>query len=313
MADPYTVLGVSRTAGESEIKKAFRKLAKKHHPDQNNSDPTAKERFSEVNAAYEIIGDKTKRKQFDSGQIGADGKEKFQGFGGFGQGQGHPGANQNVRWSTRGAPGGGAFSADDILGDILGGLGGSQRRSARPQRTRGRSVEATAAVTLEQLVHSQRVRVDLKTGRTVDIAVPPGTRAGNIIRLKGQGYPGTPGGAAGDALVTIALIPHPSFRVDGDALRRNVSITLDEAVLGAKIRVPTLDGAITLTVPPKSNGGRTLRLRGKGMPLAGGSRGDLLVSLRIVLPEGGDEDLEKLMRSWRDGQRYRVRDEISEP
>ncbi len=164
------------------------------------------------------------------------------------------------------------------------------------------------AVTLEQVTHGDKVRVDLPTGRTVEVVVPPGTRSGQTIRLKGQGR----GSPPADALVTVEFVPHPVFRVEGDALRRDVSITLDEAVLGAKVRVPTLDGPVTLTVPPNSSGGRALRLKGKGLPRAGGDHGDLLVSLRIVLPEGGDPDLEALMQKWRGAHRYQARDEEAE-
>jgi DnaJ-class molecular chaperone len=336
MRDPYQVLGVSRTASEAEIKSAFRKLAKKHHPDQNQTDPKAKERFAEANSAYEIVGDKVKRKQFDRGEIGADGKPRFQGFEGFGQGgpgggpsagaRGGPGgfpgggfpgggSGRTFRWSTgeqsAGGPGAGdAFGADDILSEILGGFGRGQRASARPQAAaRGEDVTATVAVTLEQLVRGEKARVDLPTGRTLEVAIPPGTRPGQAIRLKGQGRAGLMGGPAGDALVTVDFVPHPTFRVDGDTLRREISITLDEAVLGGKIRVATLDGPVTLTVPPRTSGGKALRLKGKGLPRSGGDRGDLLVSLRIVLPEGGDDDLEALMKKWRDAHRHKVRDE----
>jgi DnaJ-class molecular chaperone len=325
MRDPYQVLGVNRTASEGEIKSAFRKLAKKHHPDQNKDDPKAKERFAELNSAYEIVGDKAKRKQFDRGEIGPDGKPRFQGFEGFGQGGpgGGPGAgpfggspfgggSRTFRWSSGGgAADGDPFSADDILSEILGGHQRA-RGTARPQAARGGDVTATVAVTLEQLVKGEKARVDLPTGRTVEVSVPPGTRPGQTIRLKGQGRPGALGGSPGDALVTVEFVPHPLFRVDGDTLRRDISITLDEAVLGAKVRVPTLDGPVTLTVPPKSSGGRALRLKGKGLPRPGGGRGDLLVTLRIVLPEGGDDDLDALMKKWRAQHRYQARDEESE-
>ena len=314
MRDPYEVLGVSRTASESEIKSAFRKLAKKHHPDQSK-DPKAKEHFAEVNSAYEIVGDKDKRRQFDRGEIGADGKPRFQGFEGFNRGA-HPGAGgRTFRWSSGGPGGGfggGDFSADDILGDILGGFGrggGGMRGGARHHAQRGQDVTATAAVTLEQIVHGDKVRVDLPTGRTVEVSVPLGTRPGQVIRLKGQGQAGQFGGQPGDAMVTIEFVPHPLFRVDGDTLRREIAVTLDEAVLGAKVRVPTLDGPVTLSVPAKSSGGRALRLKGKGLPRAGGGRGDLLVTLKIVLPEGGDPDLETLMKKWRETRRYTARDE----
>jgi len=324
MRDPYEVLGVSKTASEAEIKSAYRKLAKKHHPDQNKTDPKAKERFAEANSAYEIVGDKVKRKQFDRGEIGADGKPRFQagpgfgGFEGFSQ-QGAPrGGTRTYRWSTGGGPSGDdVFGGDDILSEILGGFtrgrgAGGGQQAPRPQPARGEDVHATVAVTLEQLVAGEKVRVELPTNRTLEVAVPAGTRSGQTIRLKGQGRPGFMGGPAGDALVTVEFVPHPVFRVEGDTLRRDVSVTLDEAVLGAKVRVPTLDGPVTLTVAANSSGGRALRLKGKGLPRAGGDRGDLLVSLRIVLPEGGDPDLEALMQKWRNAHRYGARAEDEE-
>jgi DnaJ-class molecular chaperone len=311
MRSPYEVLGVRPSASETEIKQAFRNLAKKHHPDQNKSEPKAAERFAEINSAYEIVGDKDKRRKFDRGEIGADGKPRFQGFEGFARGArpGGPGA-RNFRWSSGGA--GEPFSADDILKDILGGGFGQTRSSRRAPPPRGEDVSATVAVTLEQLVRGDKARVDLPTGRTVDVALPAGARPGQTIRLKAQGHPSPFGGPPGDAMVTIEFVPHPMFRVEGDTLRRDIAVTLDEAVLGAKVRVPTLDGPVTLAVPPKSSGGRSLRLKGKGLPRAGGGRGDLLVTLRIVLPDGGDAELDDLMRRWRANQRYRVRNEESE-
>jgi DnaJ-class molecular chaperone len=323
MRDPYEVLGVKKTASEAEIKAAFRKLAKKHHPDRNKTDPQAKERFAEANAAYEIVGDKAKRKQFDAGEIGPDGKPRFQGFPGGGGGfegfgfgrsaPGGPGGARTFRWSTGGGSGGEPFSADDILGDIFGGLGrGTTRERARPQAARGDDVAVTATVTLEQLVRGDKARVELPTGRSLDVAIPAGTRSGQTIRLRGQGRAGTLGGAAGDALVTVEVAPHPVFRIDGDNLRRDLNVSLDEAVLGAKVRVTTLDGPVTLTIPPKSTGASALRLRGRGLPRADGTRGDLLVSPHIVLPEGGDADLEALAKKWQAEKRHGVRDQDDE-
>jgi DnaJ-class molecular chaperone len=320
MRDPYEVLGVKKTASEAEIKSAFRKLAKKHHPDQNKTDPKAKERFGEVNAAYEIVGDKAKRKQFDAGEIGADGKPRFQGFEGFGFGRGAPGAGpgaggaggRTFRWSTGGAGAGDPFSADDILSEIFGGRGGATRERPRTAPVPGEDVSVTATVTLEQLVRGEKIRVELPTGRSLDVAVPPAIKSGQTIRLRGQGRAGILGGHTGDALITVEIAPHPVFRVDGENLRRDVTISLDEAVLGGKVRVGTLDGPVTLTVPPKSTGAGALRLKGKGLPKAGGTRGDLLVSLRIVLPEGGDGELEALARKWQAEKRHGSRDEDKE-
>jgi DnaJ-class molecular chaperone len=325
MRDPYQVLGVKRDASAAEIKSAYRKLAKKHHPDQNKSDPKAKERFAEVNSAYEILGDKTKRGQFDRGEIDAEGKQRFQGFegfrqqpgGGFGSG-GFGGGGRTFRWTSSsgpGGPGGEAFDADDILSEILGGFargggaGGGTGAGPRPRpASRGEDLSVTAAITLEQLARGEKARVDLPTGKTYEVAVPLGTRSGHVIRLKGMGRPGVMGAPPGDVLITIEFVPHPTFKVDGDALRVDLPVTLDEAVLGAKVRVPTLEGPVSIDVPAKSDGSRPMRLKGKGLPKAGGGRGDLFVSLRIVLPKGGDQDLEALMKAWREKHRYSARE-----
>ena len=318
MRNPYEVLGVKRDASEAEIKSAFRKLAKKHHPDRNKDDPKAQERFAEVNTAYEIVGDKDKRKQFDRGEIDAEGKQRFQGFEGFGQQPGSGGFGnfgggaRTFRWSTGGGAGGGnPFESDDILSEILGGMGGGAKRgggSTRPAAARGDDLSVTAAITLEQLARGDKARVDLPTGKTYEVSVPPGTKSGHVIRLKGMGRPGLMGGPAGDVLITVEFVPHPVFKVDGDDLRVDLPVSLDEAVLGAKVRVPTLEGAVTITVPQNSDGSRPMRLKGKGLPKADGKRGDLLVSLRIVLPKDGDADLEALMKTWRNEQRYSARE-----
>src|SRR5712691_6093060 len=209
MRDPYEVLGVAKTASATDIKKAYRRLAKKYHPDQNPTDPRAKERFAEVNQAYEVVGEKETRAKFDRGEIGSDGKPRFQGFEGFpgGLNPGDMAGARTFRWSGSG-PGGaaaGGFSADDILSEILGGFGrrGPGERQSRPAAARGEEATATVAVTLEQLAKRAKVRVDLPTGRTVEIALPPGTRSGQVIRLKGQGFPSRGGGQPGDALVTV--------------------------------------------------------------------------------------------------------------
>ena len=318
MRNPYEVLGVKRDASAAEIKSAYRKLAKKHHPDQNKTDPKAKERFSEINAAYEIVGDKDKRGQFDRGEIGADGKPRFQGFEGFSQrpgAGGFGGGGRSFRWSTsggqRGADGD-PFNTDDIISEILGGFtrggGGAGQRGSAGGGARGEDLPVTAAITLEQLARGEKARVDLPTGKTYEVAVPVGAKSGHVLRLKGMGRPGLMGGPAGDVVVTIEFVPHPVFKVDGDALRVDLPVTLDEAVLGAKVRVPTLEGAVSIDIPAKSDASRPMRLKGKGLPKASGGRGDLLVSLRIVLPKGGDVELEELMHKWRENQRYSARE-----
>ncbi|MBC2858325.1 DnaJ C-terminal domain-containing protein [Stappia sp. 28M-7] len=327
MRDPYSVLGVAKSASEADIKRAFRKLAKKYHPDQNADDPKAKERFAEANQAYEILGDKEKRGQFDRGEIDAEGKPRFQAHG-FGGGFDDSDIFRQSRGQSSGFGGfgqGGGF--DDILNDILGGLGGRARGGAgfagggagagagagpgagpraRPTR-RGGDANVTAKVTLEQLVHDRKARVTLPSGKTLDVKLPDGTTDGEKIRLRGQGEPGENGGPAGDAIVEVRLARHPLFAPAGDDLRLDLPITLYEAVLGAKVRVPTLDGAVNLTVAPNAQAGKTMRLKGKGLPNRTGGRGDLLVTLRIVLPEEGDEELATLMRAWKELRPYRAR------
>ncbi len=308
MRDPYTVLGVPRNASEADIKRAFRGLAKKHHPDQNADDPKAKERFSEISTAYEIIGDKDMRQRYDRGEIGPDGKERFAGFdqagGGFGGFKGF--GTDPFQYRTSGGASGGGAAFEDILKDIFGrapgsgpGGPGAGARAETRTRSQGRSAPgedlvATLSLTLEDLVSADKPTVTLPTGKTLQISVPEGVEDGQQIRLKGQGHPSPLGGPAGDALITLELAPHPLFRRDGRDLRLDLPVSLDEAVLGAKIRVPTLDGAVGLTITPNTTGKTALRIRGKGLPDKTGVRGDLFVTPRIVLPETTDKDLEKV-------------------
>lgn len=324
MKDPYHVLGLSKTASEAEIKAAYRRLAKTYHPDHNADDPRAKERFAEVGSAYEILGDKDKRGRFDRGEIDADGRPKghafsgagggFDPFGGGGAAGGFGARGRSARF------GGGGPDIDDILRDFMGGLGGAHGagpgpgagagRSWKSPQEPGRDAEATVVVSLEELVRGDKVRADLPTGKSVAISVPPGVTSGQQVRLRGQGFPNPTGAAAGDAIVTIKIAAHPVFAVAGSDLRLDLPVTLYEAVLGAKVRAPTLEAAVDLTIPPNTSGGKVLRLRGKGLPKALGGRGDLLVTIRIALPEEGDTDLEDLMRKWREWGPYDPRRDL---
>lgn len=314
MRDPYDVLEVSRSASEAEIKRAFRRLAKRYHPDQNPNDPKAKERFAEVSAAYDLLSDKDKRARFDRGEIDAEGKPKFTGFdfadfansGGF-AGAGARGGARTFRWSSSTGP---RFSADDFLDEILGGFTGTGRRGFRAgadeprgwsrSDARGEDVSASVMVDLATIVRGEKVRVVLPTGKTLNVALPVGVVDGQQIRLKGQGHPGPFGGPPGDALLTVSIAPHPLFRTDGSDIRLDLPISLEEAVLGARVRVPTLDAPVDLNIPRGTSGGRTFRLRGRGLPKADGGRGDMLITTRIVLPEQPDPELEALMRRRRD-------------
>jgi DnaJ-class molecular chaperone len=307
MRDPYDVLGVSKTASEAEIKSAFRKLAKKYHPDQSK-ELKAKERFAEVGSAYEILGDDKKRKAFDRGEIDAEGKPRAPQFEGFGFG-GQPGArgadfrNFGFDFGARGS----SPESGSIDPDILAELFGAGRTRARSQAARGKDIGVTVAVPLATIAHGGSTRVVLPTGKTLDVAVPAGIEEGKSIRLRGQGHPGG-GGPTGDVIVTIRYAAHPLFKVEGRDLRLDLPITLYEAILGARVRAPTLSGEVEVSIAPGANGGRVLRLRGKGLP--GGADqppGDLLATLRIVLPNEPDPELTALMQKMRDQKPYQPR------
>jgi DnaJ-class molecular chaperone len=306
MRDPYTVLGVQKGATSAEIKKAYRRLAKQFHPDQSK-DPKAKDRFAEVGSAYEILGDETKRGAFDRGEIDAEGKPRFQGFEGFSTGPRGGGGRTtfhdfefNVggqRGSARQA-GAAGFDASDIFADLFGGAATRGARSGgfgQQQPLRGEDVQVSASISLAESVHGGTARITLPTGRSLDVSIPAGIEDGKQIRLKGQGYPGARGGPSGDAIVTVEVAPHPLFRPEGRDLRLDLPITLYEAVLGAKVNVPTLENPVELSIPAGSNGGRTLRLRNKGLG-SPGSRGDLLVTLRVILPDDAATSLAETAR-----------------
>src|SRR5688500_17798719 len=287
-ADPYATLGVQRGADEKAIKSAYRKLAKELHPDRNKDNPAASARFSDVTKAYDLLSDKDKRARFDRGEIDADGNPAMPFGGGFGGGGFRQGASHG--------PGG--FSASDFegfgaetdLGDLFEGLCGGRarggpggfgsRRQAPPQR--GANVSYRLKVPFVDAATLKPQRIGLAGGATIDLKLPAGVEDGTQMRLKGKGQPG-PGGT-GDALVTVEIEPHPFFSRDGDDVRLELPVTLDEAVRGAKVKVPTVDGPVMLTVAPGSGSGKVLRLKGKGFSRKGGDRGYQLVTLEIELP-----------------------------
>ncbi|MBL8596578.1 MAG: DnaJ domain-containing protein [Devosia sp.] len=316
MRDPYTVLGVSRSVSEKDLKSAYRRLAKANHPDQNKDDPKAHAKFAEISAAYDFLTDKDRKAAYDRGEIDAEGNPKFAGFGGAG--------------ARRGAgAGAGGFSAEDILKEFMSGFGGAQQRGGRTtgpggwdpfngtmggggpgfgggraQSNKGEDANVTLAVSLEDAHKAASVPLRLPTNKVVNVKLPETVEDGQQIRLKGQGMPSHLGGEPGDAIVTVKFERHRQFRRDGADLRVEVPIALYEAVLGGKVRVPTLDGSAELTLPANINTAKALRLKGKGLHGAG----DLYATLKIVLPENGDPDLEGLMRFWRDQKPYKVRD-----
>ena len=317
-ADPYSILGVSRGASEKDIKSAYRKLAKELHPDTNKDNPKAAEKFSQVTHAYDLLSDKDKRAQFDRGEIDADGNPTMPfGGGGFGGGlRGGMGGQAGGFGGFGGFGGNDGIDLEDLFGGIFGGaqrggpggFGGDPRGGfgggrGRPS-PRGANVSYRLAVTLTDAAELQPQRITLSDGKTIDLKLPKGVEDGTQMRLAGKGEQG-PGGP-GDALVTIAIQPHPYFRQDGDDLRLDLPITLDEAVNGAKVKAPTASGAVMLTVPPGSSSGKVLRLKGKGMTRKDGTRGDQLITLEIVLPEG-DQDLARRLEGWKDSREVRAR------
>jgi len=306
MADPYSILGVARNASEKDIKSAYRKLAKELHPDRNADNPKAAERFSEVTRAYDLLSDKDKRARFDRGEIDVDGNPT----GGFGFGGGPGAGHRGFR-----ADGFEGFGNEGIdLGDIFDGLfggrggmgggspfGGGGRGRAAP---RGGNVQYKLGVSLPDAALLATQRITLSDGKTIDLKLPAGVEDGTQMRLAGKGEPG-PGGN-GDALVTIQLQPHAFFRRDGDNIRLDLPISLDEAVSGAKVKVPAVDGAVMLTLAPGTSSGKTLRLKGKGFTRKDGTRGDQLVRIELHLPED-DADLAQRLEGWRDPRSLRAR------
>ncbi len=299
MADLYGVLGVKKDASDAAIKTAYRKLAKQLHPDRNKDNPKATERFKSVSAANAILSDPEQRGRYDRGEIDEDGNPKVPA--GFARGAG--GGFQGFR----SGPGGATSSTFEFGGDPSdlfaelfgrtqrGGSGGPQFEPGFRPAAKGADRAYKLGVPFEDAARLAPQRVSLANGRTLDIKLPPGVESGTQIRLSGQGDSGQ--GGAGDALVTLDISPHPHFRRDGDDVRLDLPVRLDEAVLGAKVRAPTVDGPVTLTIPAGATSGRVLRLRGKGFTRKGGERGDQYVTLMIDLPPA-DADLRAFAEGW---------------
>lgn len=294
--DPYKELGVARGASQDEIKKAFRKLAKDLHPDKNPGDKAAEDRFKQVTAAFDILGDKDKRAKFDRGEIDADGREQFRGFGGGAAGGRGPGGFGQGPFGQGGQRGGFEnIDLDEIFGGMFG--GGARPGGGRAGPAKGQDVRATLEISLEDSISGATRRIQFSDGRTLDVAIPKGAGDGQTIRLKGQGMPGR-GGENGDALIELKLATHPVFTRDGADLTMNQPVPLYDAVLGGKVPLRTPEGTVSMTIPAGSSSGKVLRLKGRGA-FANGKRGDLLATLMIVLPEG-DEALTKLAQKARD-------------
>ena len=302
--DPYQELGVSKTASADEIRRAFRKLAKAHHPDANPGNKTAEERFKRVSRAFDILGDPEKKAKFDRGEIDADGRETMRG-GPWGGGPRGPQAGQGYGRSAQFED----VDINDILGEMFGaksaGAAGGNRAFnfgfGQPQK--GSDVRARLEIDIEDAINGAKKRISFSDGRTIDVTIPKGAVEGQVMRLKGQGQMGQ--GGPGDALIEIGIRPHPIYRREGEGLVMDLPVSVPDAVLGGKVTAPTPDGAVSLTVPKGSNTGATLRLKGRGLPdPKTGKRGDLLARIVVALPDKADPELEKFAEEWRRERPY---------
>jgi DnaJ-class molecular chaperone len=326
MQDPYRVLNVPRQAGQAAIKAAYRELAKRLHPDRNPGDARAEQRFKQATQAYELLRDPAKRAQFDRGLIDADGKPQF-GFGQFGFGRGAAGparARAGGRGDAQTGADAGFRGAEGLFEKIFGGAfgrgpaaGGSTfedlRGAASSGGRRATGADRRCRVEVDFLLAARGGRQRLDLGdRVLEIDIPPGTEDGRVLRLKGQGVRGAPGEAPGDALVTIAVRPHRHFSLQGKDVHLELPISLPEAIQGAKVTVPTIDGPVRISVPPGSNSGRSLRLKGRGVVVPGEARGDQYVRLVVMLPERPDAELAEYVRRWATQHPYDPRADLED-
>lgn len=303
--DLYGVLGVKRDASADDIRKAWRKLAKKLHPDLNPGDKAAEDRFKRAQAAFDILGDADKRGRYDRGEIDATGAERPERQ--FYRRYADAGAGQEYRSHAGFADFG---DMGDVFSDLFGRAGGPGGRGARSPFP-GRDMRYQLEVDFLDAANGAKRRITMPDGRTLDLSIPAGMRDGQILRLAGQGLPGQGGGPAGDALVELHVRPHPLFRREGDDVHIELPVTLGEAVLGGKVRAPTISGDVTLSIPPGASSGTKLRLGGRGFGRAGGGRGDQVVTLKVVLPDKPDEELKKFLAGWQDRHPYDPRAGIS--
>jgi DnaJ-class molecular chaperone len=292
---PYDVLGVKPSASPDEIQKAYRRLAKKFHPDLNPGNRGAEEQFKRVSVAYDLLGDPEKRARFDRGEIDASGTERPAQH--FYRDFAHAGADHPYASSAGFED---FMGSDDILSELL-------RRGGRTTfRMGGADAHYRLPIDFLEAVNGTSKRVTLPDGTALDVTVPAGAKDGQVLRLRGRGERGSGGGRSGDALIELEVRPHRFFRQDGDDIRLDLPISLVEAVLGAKVEVPTPSGPVRMSIPRATGSGKVMRLRGKGVPRPDGTRGDMYVQLQVVLPEN-DPELEAFVRSWKAGQAHNTR------
>ncbi len=288
MQDPYKTLGVERGASDDAIRKAYRKLAKKHHPDLNPGKPEAAETFKTLNAANDILSDPEKRARFDRGEIDASGNERAPERPSGGSYRDYGDAAGQARY------GGAGLSPDDLESMFSGAFNGFGGRGGAGFRSAGQSVSYALTVDFLDAANGVARRLTLPDGRTLNVTIPAGIRDGHTMRLKGQGNPGHGGGPAGDALIEVTVTPHAFFRREGDDVLLDLPVTLQEAVLGTAVEVPTIKGAVRVTVPPGSGTGSKLRLRGRGI-----NGGNQVVEIKLVLPPGAEPALAEFLREWK--------------
>jgi DnaJ-class molecular chaperone len=304
--NPYEVLGVKKDATDEEIRRVYRNLAKKHHPDLNPGNKQAEARFKEIAAAYDLLSDKEKRARYDRGEIDESGVERPRAYSYQDFAEGAPGQ----KYRSGGTEGMSPEDLDDLFAFFGGGAGGARRGAGGAGATfrmRGSDRHYTLTVDFLDAVNGARKRLELEQGKSLDVSIPPGVRDGQVLRLKGQGDPGLGGGPNGDALIEIHVAPHPLFRREGDDIHLDLPVTPAEALLGSRVTVPTPSGAVAMTIPAHSNTGTTLRLRGKGV----GGRGDMLVTLKVVLPSQADPELEAFLKEWSAKHPYNPREGLS--
>jgi DnaJ-class molecular chaperone len=301
---PYKVLGVSKTATQDEIKKAYRKLAKTLHPDLNPDDPGKQAQFQAVTAAYDLLGDTEKRRRFDAGEIDASGQER-------------PERQYYHQYAAQdgGERYDGGFAAgheedfSDLFADLFGRRQPSGGGAHREFKARGADLRYHLEVGFLEAALGAKRTVTMPDGKSIEITIPSGVSDGQVLRLRGKGAPGYGGGPAGDALITIAVASHPVFIRDGDDIELELPITFDEAVLGAKVDVPTISGSVSMTIPPGTSSGQRLRLKGRGIK-RGKASGDQLVRIKIVLPKAIDDDMRTLAERWRDSTDFDPRTDL---